>query len=183
MVKRYNDLIILLIIWIVSIYSVISVITNSYEIGFQNYIGYGLLIGITILRFFRIKRFRTILGILLIVGSTNLIQFTYSTYTIVVKKFFSSVGIQPLSTLLLILLISFNYSDFLKLKAFLFAEEPNVSDDRKKQIALKYYDELKNEKNIKLLDIIDNKNMYQAAYVKAAQELIEERNINKTATK
>ena len=62
MFKRYNDLIILSIIWVVSIYSVISVIVNSYEIGVPNYIGYALLIGISVIRFLRLSISKLFLG-------------------------------------------------------------------------------------------------------------------------
>jgi hypothetical protein len=180
MIKKYNDLIILSIIWIVSIYSLISVIANSYEIGIQNYIGYALLIGISVLRFFKVKRFKTILGILLVFGSINAIQFTYSTITFVftwtpLGHKFSSFGIQPLSILLLILFVILNFSDFMRLVTDLFTEDPKIAVDRQKRITEKHYDELKNEKNAKLQDIIDNKNMYQIEYVKAAQRLVDER--------
>jgi len=180
MIKKYNDLIILTIIWIVSIYSVIVAIITPYDILIQNYIGYALLIGISVLRFFRIKRFKTILGILLVIGSINAIQFTYSTVTFVFSwtpmgHRFSSFGIQPLSISLLILLIILNFSDFMRLINGLLSEDPKVVVDRQKRIAEKHYYELKNEKDDKLNDIVANKSMYQFDYVKAAQRLIDER--------
>ena len=180
MIKRHNDLLILSILWIVSIYSGISVILYSFEIGIQNYIGYVLLIGISVLRFLKIKRFKTILGILLVLGSVNAIQFTYSTVAFVFSwtpmgHRFSSFGIQPLSISLLILLIILNFSDFMKLVNGLMSEDPKIAADRQKRIAEKLYNELKNEKDDKLNDIIENKGMYQVDYVKAAQRLIDER--------
>jgi len=180
MIKKYNDLIILSILWIVSIYSVISVILYSYEIGIQNYIGYGLLIGISVLRFFKIKRFKIFLGILLVFGSVNALQFTYSTVTFVFSwtpmgHRFSSFGIQPLSISLLILLIVLNFTDFVKLVNNLLSEDPKVVADRQKRIAEKHYNELKNDKIDKLNDIIANKGMYHIDYIKAAQRLIDER--------
>jgi hypothetical protein len=186
-IKKYSDLVILLMIWMVSIYSLISVIVNSYIIGIQNYIGYGLLVGVSALRFFKVKRFKTILGGLLVVGSINVIQFTYSTMTFIftwspMGHSFSSLGIQPLSASLLILLIVLNFSDFIKFLAGLFSEDPKMANDRRNQIASKYDNELKNEKNSTLQDIVDHKNMYQTEYVKAAQRLIEERRNEKPTT-
>jgi hypothetical protein len=172
---KYSDLIILSIIWIVSIYSIISLIENSYEIGIQNYIGYGLLIVITILRFFRIRRFKTILGFFLIVGSTNLIQFTCSTHTFVVKRIMYTYGIQPLSFILLFLLILSNLPDFKRLKSDFFPKDPKITEDRRKRIAAEFYDELKHEKDSTLQEIIKNKNTYQNDYVNEAQKLIDER--------
>ncbi len=180
MIKKYNDLIILTIIWIVSIYSMIAAIVTPYDILIQNYIGYALLIGISALRFFKIKWFKTILGVLLVIGSINAIQFTYATVTFVftwtpMGHIFSSFGIQPLSISLLILLIVLNFSDFLRLINGLLSEDPKVVVDKQKRIAEKHYNELRNEKDAKLQDIIDNKNLYQIEYVKAAQRLIDER--------
>lgn len=180
MIKKYNDLIILSIIWIVSIYSVFVAIVTPYDLLIQNYIGYALLIGISILRIFRIKWFKTILGIVLVIGSVNAIQYTYATVTFVftwtpMGHRFSSFGIQPLSISLLILLLILNFSDFMRLMNSLLSEDPKIVTDRQKQIAEKHYNELKNEKNDKLNDIIANKDMYQVDYVKAAQRVINER--------
>jgi hypothetical protein len=180
MIKKYNDLIILAIIWIVSLYSVIVAIVTPYDILIQNYIGYALLIGISILRFFKIKWFKTILGILLVIGSFNAIQYTYATVTFVftwtpMGHRFSSFGIQPLSISLLILLIVLNFSDFIRFVNGFFSEDPQIAIERQKRITEKLYNELKNERDDKLNDIIANKGMYQVDYVKAAQRLIEER--------
>ena len=180
MIKKYNDLIILAIIWIVSIYSVIVAIVTPYDILIQNYIGYALLIGVSILRFFKIKWFKTILGILLVIGSINAIQFTYATVTFVFSwtpmgHRFSSFGIQPLSLSLLIILVILNFSDFMRIANSLFSEDTEIVAERQKRITEKHYNELKTEKDDKLYDIIANKGMYQINYVKAAQRLIDER--------
>ncbi|NVO12214.1 MAG: hypothetical protein HXX16_19805 [Bacteroidales bacterium] len=180
MIKRNSDLIILLIIWIVSIYSVIYGILNSNEFGIQNYIGYGLLIGLSIIRYFKFRKFKTILGIVLVFGSINAIQFTYATMTLVFswKPFgnsFSSFGIQPLSIVLLLFLVLINYSEFRNLLAENFTDDPNETIERQKRIVEKYYEELKSEKYIKLQEIVDNKKMYRIEYVIAARKLLEER--------
>lgn len=180
MIKRNSDLIILVIIWIISIYSVTYAIINSIEIGIQNYTGYGLLIGLSILRYLKIRKFKTILAIVLVFGLINAIQFTYTTMTLVFswKPFgnsFSTFGIQPLSLCLLLFLILFNYSEFRSLLTDTFAENPNEAIERQKRIVEKHYEELKNEKNIKLQEIIDNKKMYQFEHFVAAQKLLDER--------
>ena len=108
MIRKYSDLIILLILWIVSIYSGILVATGQYEIGLQNYFGYSLLILITALRFLKVRKIKTVLGVFLIFGSLNLIQFTCSTVTFFLTwkppghEF--TFGIQPLSLFLLLFL-------------------------------------------------------------------------------
>lgn len=179
-IKKHSDLIILSIIWIVSINSVISVIANSYVIGVQNYIGFSLLIGISVLRFFKVKRFKTILGVLLIVGSINAVQYTYSTITVVFSwtpsgSSFSSFGIQPLSISQLLLLVGLNFSEFMRLINDSSSDDSKIDEDKQKRIVENHYNELIKEKDTTLKDIVENKNMYQIEYVKAAQKLIEER--------
>lgn len=120
LIKKYCDLIILTIIWIVSIYSIIIMVFESYNIVIQNYIGYGLLVVLSVLRFFEVKKFKTILGIFLIVGAINLIQFTYSTTSIVLSwtpldHRFTSFGIQPLCSTLLVLFLIINFSEVIHL--------------------------------------------------------------------
>lgn len=175
MVRKYSDLIILAILWIVSIYSVIVAIINPYDIGIQNYIGYGLLIAISILRFFKIKKIKTILGIVLIIGTFNLIQYTYYTQSYFVKISALTIRFQLISFLLLCFLIIVNFSDFMRLINSLLSEDPKIAADRQKRMVEKHYNELINEKDDKLKDIISNKGMYQVNYVKAAQRLIDER--------
>jgi hypothetical protein len=180
LIQKYSDLVILTIIWIISIYSVIIAVIDSYNIGIQNYIGYGLLIGISVLRFLKVKKFKTILGIFLIVGSINLFQFTYSTISLVLSwtplgHRFLSFGFQPLSISLLIFFLIANFSEFIHLLTDLFSEDPKVEFERQKRIATRHYDALKNEKDSELQTIIDNKSKYQIESVEAAKRLIEER--------
>ncbi len=173
-------LIVLSILWIVSIYSVISALINSIEIGVQCYIGYGLLIGVSILKFYKVKKTRTILGIFLALGSTNIFQFTASSITFFIAwtpmgHRFSTFGIQPLSVSLLIFFILVNYSDFRELLADTTSEDPEIILERQKRVAAMHYADLKKEKDAKLLEIIDNKSMYLAEYVNIAHKVLEER--------
>ncbi len=182
MIKKHNDIIILVIIWIISIYSLTMVFLKSYQIGLPNYLGYGLLTAISVLRFYKIKRFRTILGVFLILGSINAFQFTYSTITLAFSwtpfdNSYSTFGIQPLSFILLIFQVVFNFSSFLDLLDDLFAEDPKTKFERQQRIASSNYERLKDEKDERLLEIIENKNMYQIEYFKAAERLIEERKL------
>ncbi len=180
LIRKYSDLIILTIIWIVSIYSIIIVVLDSYNIVIQNYVGYGLLVGLSILRFFRVKKFKTILGIFLIIGSINLIQFTYSTTSLVLSwtplgHRFTSFGLQPLSLTLLVFFIIINFSEVSHLLTDLFSEDPQVEIERQRNIDARHYEALKNKDDSYLQEIIDNKNKYQIESVKAAKKLVDER--------
>ena len=179
MFRKYIDLIILSILWIVSIYSGILALTSQYEIGLQNYIGYGLLFIITILRFLKVRKIKTILGVFLIIGSLNLIQFTCSTVTFFLSwtppgnEF--SFGIQPLSLFLLLFLVLTNFSFISETILDLFSEDPKVAQERQKQLDEHYYQELRLLTDDKLKDILDNKSDYPYEQFKAARRLLIER--------
>jgi len=181
--KKHSDIIVLSILWIVSAYSVAIVFIDSYQIGIQNYIGYALLILLTILRFYKFKKFRTVLGIFLIIGSINAIQFTFFrqiwsfSFSIAGQKF-PFLGFQPFSILLLIFFLIINFSDFMSLIYELFSEDPNVSKARKNKIFENNYENLLNVKDAEIQDIIENRNKYANEYVKAAERIKYERTNN-----
>lgn len=159
---------------------------ESYQIGLSNYFGYGLLTFITVLRFYKLKRFKTVLGVFLIVGSFNLVQLTYSSITIVFSwtpfgESYSSFGIQPLSFVLLLFLVIINYSRFRDLIDDFLSEDPKIKMEREKRIDLSTYEKLKTEKDERLHEIIANKNTFRVEYYKAAKRLIEERESNKNS--
>ena len=184
MLKKYHDLVILSIIWIVSIYSLTISILNHYEIGIPNYIGYALLIGITILRIIKIRKVETVIGIFLILGSFNLFQFTHSTVTLfftisIFGHGYSSIGLQPLSFVLLVLFIIMNFSVIQKLIKKYFGADPKIELERQQDIETRFYEELKDTSDSDLAEIIRNKDDYQLEYVRAAQKLLSERKILK----
>jgi hypothetical protein len=179
MIRKYSDLIILSILWIVSIYSGILVATGQYEIGLQNYFGYGLLILITALRFLKVRKIKTVLGVFLIFGSLNLIQFTCSTVTFFLTwkppghEF--TFGIQPLSLFLLLFLVFANFSYVSETILDLFSEDPKAALERQKQLDEHYYQELRQFTDEKLKEILDNKSKYPYEQFKAARRLLIER--------
>jgi hypothetical protein len=186
MIKKHSDIVVLIICWIVSIYSLIMVFFKSYQIGLSNYIGYGLLTLISVLRFYKVRRFKTFLGVFLILGSFNIYQLTYSSITMVFGwapfgKSYNTIGIQPLSFALLIFLIILNYSHFRDLVDDFFAEDPKTRMEKEKRIALSTYDKLKNEKDERLHEIVANKTTYRVDYYSAAKTIIEEREANKNS--
>nr|WP_319511846.1 hypothetical protein [uncultured Draconibacterium sp.] len=185
MLRKTIDTIILSTLWIFTIYTLFLVVVKSYEIGLQNYLGYGLLTGITILKFLKIKKFRTILAVFLIAGSFNLFQFTYSTVTLVftfspLGHDFSTLGIQPLCSVLLIL---FAIAYFPEIRVFLqkYLGADNKSKEESEQGVVDFfYQKLYNKTDNELTNILHDSSSYQIGYVKAAQKLIDERKNEKT---
>ena len=185
MIKKHIKIIILAIIWIVSIYSLTVAFFKNYEIGIPNYIGYGLLIVISILTALKIKKIKTVLGIFLVIGSLNLFQFTHSTITMaftlsIFGNGYSSIGLQPLSFVLLIFFLALNHSDLTIILKKLFAPDPNTEMERKQNIENKFYEQMKSKPDNYLMEIAASKNDYQPEFVNAAKKVIKERKINKT---
>jgi hypothetical protein len=177
MLKKNSDFFILLIIWIISVISLIMGILHSYQIGLQSYVGYGLLILISFFRFIRIRRFKTIFGVFLILGSLNVFQFTVSTIALNFGwgKSQFPIGLQPLSLILLIFFVLINYPECRQFIDDLFSEDPKVIAQKEKKAKSKYHDALINEKDEKLQNIIENRNMYQVEYYNAAKSIMDER--------
>lgn len=175
MIKKFSELTILAIIWIVSIYSMIVAIFNNYEIGVPNYIGYGLLIAITILTARKFKKIKTVLGLFLLIGSLNLFQFTHSTITLfftlpIFGNGNSSIGLQPLSFVLLVFFLVVNHSDLAAILKKILAPDPNTEMERKQNIENKFYEEMKSKPDSYLIGIIGSKNDYQPEFVNAAKK-------------
>ena len=180
MLRKTIDIIILSTLWIFTIYTLFLVVVKSYDIGLQNYIGYGLLTGITILKFLNIRKFRTILAVFLIAGSFNLFQFTHSTITMLFtfsfgESDFSTLGIQPLCTVLSIL---FAIAYFPEIREFLqkyLAVDNESKEESEQGVVDFFYQKLQNKTDNELTDILNDSSSYQIGFVKAAQKLIDER--------
>lgn len=180
MIKRNSDIIVLAILWIVSIYSIIASLSLSYELGLQNYIGYGLLIIISVLRLLKIKKLKTVLVVVLILGSTNAIQFTYNTVTFFVNwtpngNSLISLGVQPLSILLLIFFIITNFSAVRNFFEDIFGEDPSAELEMKRKIDQQTYEELIDSDDRILQEIIEDKDSFTNEYFKAARRILIER--------
>jgi hypothetical protein len=183
MIKRNSDLIILSIIWILSIISIITAIIASQNLGVHIYLSYIFLLIISILRYFKVKGFKIYLAIFLVLGMIGLIQFSQFFWTTEFGMSFRENGINTVEfhTLFLILIIYFILANFGGISGIItdiFSENINDKIERQRRTTDKYYEELKLEKNEKLQDIIDNKNIFQVEYYRAAKKLLEERNNN-----
>ena len=103
--KKTIDTIILSALWIFSIYT-LSIAGSA--IGTSNYIGFGLLAGLTVLKLLKARGFTILLAVSLLAGSLNLFQFTPSSVTVAFSfspfgNGFSTLGIQPLCSTLFVL--------------------------------------------------------------------------------
>lgn len=183
MIKKNSDLIILSIVWILSVISIITAISTSQNLGVHVYFSYLILIIISILRFYKVKGFKIYLGVFLVLSLIGLIQFSQFFWTSEFgmsfrEKGFKTVEFHTLFLLLIVYYIITNFNWISGIISDVFSENINDKIERQKRLTDKFYEELKLEKNEKLQDIIDNKNIFQVEYYRAAKKLLEERTTN-----
>ncbi len=185
MIRKHSESIILTIIWLISIYSLTITIVKNYEIGISNYIGYILLVAITILTIIKFRNRRTVIAIFLLIGSFNLFQFTYSTTTLffslsIFGKAYSSIGLQPVCLTLLFFFVLINRSEVTSTLKKIILSVPNKKQ-KEQNIENEFYQKIKEKPDSDLLKIIENKKDYQAEFINAAKKVITERKTNQTS--
>lgn len=178
--KKAIDTIILSALWIFSIYTLFFVVFKSGSIGIQNYIGFGLLVVISLLKFLKVRGFKTILALFLIAGSFNLFQFTSDTVT----SFFTfspwgydffTLGIQPLCSSLLVL---YAIVCIAEIKGFLTHQlegDSNRMEEADEELVQLFYKRLIAKTDKELSWIIHQEDQYQTEFVIAAHRLFNDR--------
>ena len=174
-IKKHSDVIIILILSVISLIGIFQKVLNAYPFLIRNYIAYAVLIVLIILKSIRVSRIKTILGVVLIVGTFNAILYTHQDVfiTLFVGKL-NFFGFQPVSFLTLIGLILL---DFKGAKAVIKSIIPKESSEdqlisQQKSIQ-RFKDKYQLYSRDQLKEIIDNPDSYQYFAVKAAKELLE----------
>jgi hypothetical protein len=173
MIKKYSDILVLGILWIISIHGLIVSFTDNYLIGISNYIGYGLLILTTILRLINLPKLKLILALLLFLATIQVIQFSYYTIGFFIKINPSEgdafgLGLQPIHLILLLLFIFANFAE----TAGLIFNSPN---DDKSLLIQRYYNELNHISDFELDEISKNLLSEKEEKIIAAKILLRER--------
>ncbi|TKG94317.1 hypothetical protein EYV94_13625 [Puteibacter caeruleilacunae] len=182
--KRTLNLLMILILWGVSFYTLYVTIFTNIVIGLQNYIGFGLLSVLTLLWFLKIKRFNTIFALFLLLGSFNVFQFTYSTITIGSSISFSGIkfitlGVQPLCSLLLLLFVVVYKSQVRVVVQKLLGTDQESLDENESELVHHFYKQLQSKTISELHSIVKEPDSFQPACVDAAKKIIEERESQK----
>lgn len=100
----------LVILWIMSVYTICIVLTTNITIGYNHYIGFGALAVATALCFFRQNVATIGLGIVLLTGCLNVSQFLPSTTTAIIgTKSLAQVSFQPYLFLIFIFYLGINF--------------------------------------------------------------------------
>lgn len=106
--KQKIDKAVISILWILTIWTLIVIFTQNGHITIRNIIAFAALISLTILNILKTKKLKSILGLILIGGTVNGLVFTpidlniQLGVTIAKSSEFLSLGIQPISLILLI---------------------------------------------------------------------------------
>lgn len=183
--KKTIDTIILSTLWIFSIYTLYVAVFNAGTIETSNYLGFGLLAGLTILKLLKVRGFKKVLAVFLLAGSFNLFQFTPSKVSIVFGfspsgHDFSLPGMQPLCSALFLLFVIVCFPE---IKRFFHtgADKESASFQKPDERLVKfYYQRLTTKPQRELADIITHEDKYQNEFVIAAQQLMAERQVEKS---
>jgi hypothetical protein len=161
--------------------TLIVVFLGTTVIGMPNYFGFGLLILVSGLKILKVKAFNIIFVLFLLLGTLNIIQFTYFSSNAGVSIGSLQLSFQPISFILLTIFIIINFSKFADSFSGVFATDPAILRNDENERIKVLYEKLKNQKDSKLQEIVLYEKMYQKDYVSAAKKLINERkegNIN-----
>lgn len=175
-INKYSDLIILILLWGITLYSVFVTQTTIYELTLKNFIAYSILVVITLLRTLKVRKIKTLLALTLLIASFNLISFIYKNYTLtfgitILSIKLNFLGIQPLSLVLLLFLLLTDIKRVMLILNKYFPSEKHNNNDYSslKNMFLKKFKDY----NInQLKDILDEKDKYQDEAVEAAKILL-----------
>lgn len=177
MIKKYNTEIVLIVLTLFILEGIIQTTFYEYSTSWQFYSGAALTVLFWILYFLKISRLKTIIGIGLLLGFMNLIEFTYYHLTFALSwtppgHVFTSIGFQPFIFLTLMFFILTNSKRVGELVRSFTARSNEEIKASENHLIQKFKIKLESENVEKLQSIIENPNNYQKEYVIAAQELL-----------
>ena len=177
--KKHISTIIILILWVVCLLTLGLVFFKSYALRLENYIALGFLIIITIAKVANISHIKIWLGIILILGSLNIISFTYQDYIISFGlKFLGlnlpTISIEPLSFILLLILV---ITDIEGARSVYRKIIPATDDKKLKNTSTVniYIEKYKNFSITELESIVRKSDSYQEKAIEAAETLLKKK--------
>jgi hypothetical protein len=181
MIRKYSAEIVLIVLTIFIIQGLFQTIIGDAYASWQFHFGAALTALLWILYFLKIKRIKTIIGIGLILGFLNIIEFTYYHLTFVFSwtppgHIYTSVGFQPIIFFLLLFFVFTNSKRVIELIGSISSNDTEINKQSENLRVQKYQAKLKNANPEKLESIVSNPSDYQKEYVLAAQQLINNKN-------
>jgi hypothetical protein len=175
--RKNADLLIVSGLTLISLAGLYKKYDYGVAVEFRNYFAYLVILAVFVLRIFKVRRIKIFLGIALIFGTFNAIQFTHSdmfmSFSVANIKFF---GFQPVSFFALLGLIILDIEgtkSFLK-KIFPGESEKNRSGNQNALVE-NFKNKYKDYSTEQLKEIVDHPDVFQESAVKAARELLVEK--------
>lgn len=178
MIKKYSTEIVLVVLTMFILEGLFQTIIGNYSTGWQFYLGIVLVVLFWGLYFFKKNILKRILGMGLVLGFFNIIEFTYYHFIFGFSwsppgQIFTSVGIQPFIFILFLFFLFTNSKKVISLLASLSTKSSEENEADQNFLIQKYRKKLRGEPLEKLKTIVDHPNDYQKEYILAAQELID----------
>jgi hypothetical protein len=180
MIKKYSLEIVLIVLSIFILEGLIQTFFGDYTTDWQFYVGAGILVLFWVFYFIKIRRLKTIVGIGLILGFLNIIEFTYYHLNFAFSwtppgQIFTIIGFQPIIFFLLIFFLATNSKRVIELIGSITAKRDAEIEESGSHLIQKYRTKLQHEEIGKLKTIIEHPNNYQKEFVLAAQEIINDK--------
>ena len=178
------DFVILAIFAVFSINTIVNHFQSDGVLSIQHYIGFLAIICSFTIRLLNRKIGRYFIGFQLILGSLNLFNYTISSITFVFTIRFTSIwinsiGIQPLSFLVMILFIILNFKSINRILRGIFEDSPEDKAALYKIKKDKYENEFRGYTITELEDIIKNrKNSYEPFARNIMHKILNEKKSN-----
>lgn len=185
-IKR-NDMFYLIVLWCTVELKVIGMILTEFELNFDEYVSYGLLVLLTIFKLYNFNRYKIFFTFFLFLISLNLLNFSIVAedvnFILMSRPFYLFDPIFALVLLFYIVENRKNISDFYNT-----IEDSKKTDNNIKiellnepvsKVEDKYYNELQGMTDKFISNIINNSDDFQVKYVRAALRIYNDRNLEK----
>lgn len=173
-----------IIILLTVVYTTVSALVLNKYFSWQNYAGIFSILVCLVLYFAKYKYFKYLFLFVLVIGSFNLIQFTFNEYVIsfilgLTKLFnFETLGIQLFSFSILLLFVILNGKRIgKKLKKYFQISDEEKEINEENQV-LSFEKKFVTKSRSELEEIIENKESFTAEAIKAAQRLLDKNQTN-----
>ena len=179
--KRKIEIIILIVLWSLSLWTVIVVETSVYEFKLRNYVAFAALVILTLLKLAGYKKSKTILGLILFAASINTLVFTYFDYYITFRisvarlPFFTVLGFQPVSSVLFLALALTHRKEAKAFLTRIFKPSPGEITDREAALHLSFVKRYESKSNSELENILLHRNDYATEAIRAVEVVLASR--------
>ena len=179
--EKEIDNIIIVILGVISLSTIIVSVVLHYDLSLRNYLAFAGLATVGFSKVLKGKKTKTILGIVLIVGSINALIFTYFDFYFVFNFSvgnlidLSILGIQPLSLILLLILVSTHWQETKAAIKKILMPSPEEIKDNKEDIIKTFKKRYQTKSDAELYYMLENRKEFSDEAILAVEELMHSR--------